>query len=191
VPIAVSCPGCRADIQAPDRLAGKLIRCTSCDEEFRVGEDQQHDEYVNEEPRPRAKPPRRKPSGARTGLIVGGSIAVVLLLTIARVGLKMSKLGKIRTEPIPAMTAQVITLSNLRRDGNGYSVDYTFTGAPGMGQVYSLKVRRENGTADVPFPFLWREPKGSVNVTKIGGGTVEVYFVHAGGERVSNIETLK
>jgi hypothetical protein len=195
VPIDVRCPGCRADIQAPDRLAGKLIRCTSCREEFRVGRDENYDQYISEQ-EPRPKPVRRRSAGTSKGLIAGGSVAVAVLLTILGVGVRLMRVGaKLRTDPIPAMTSQVVTLSNLRRDGTGYSVDYAFTGAPAVAQGFALKVRRKGGTAEVPFPFLWQKPQGTIAVSRIGGraadsGPVDVYFVRFGGERVSNVETL-
>ena len=52
--IAIACPGCRAGFQVPERLAGKKIRCKTCREEFRVGGDDDFDDY-DDEPRPRRR----------------------------------------------------------------------------------------------------------------------------------------
>ncbi|HEY1379385.1 MAG TPA: hypothetical protein VGF55_21465 [Gemmataceae bacterium] len=85
--IDVECPGCRAAFPVPDRLGGRLIRCTTCREEFRVGGGRPayDDEDDYGEPRPR----RRRPSsplvpllivgGILGGCLVVAAIAVVLL----------------------------------------------------------------------------------------------------------------
>jgi len=45
MPIDVRCPAAAPPFRPPTP-AGKLIRCTSCREEFRVGDDRPLDEYV-------------------------------------------------------------------------------------------------------------------------------------------------
>ena len=67
--IPTTCPSCRAEFDVPDRLAGKLIRCKTCREEFRAGRAVARDDY-DDEPAPRAS---------------GGSSSVVLVLVIVGV----------------------------------------------------------------------------------------------------------
>jgi hypothetical protein len=70
--IATACPGCRAPFRVPERLAGKKIRCKICREEFRVGKDDDFEDY-DDEPRPR----RRKKKGGPPiwVFIAGGALA--------------------------------------------------------------------------------------------------------------------
>src|SRR4051812_31161925 len=67
--VPTTCPSCRAEFDLPDRLAGKLIRCKTCREEFRAGRAVARDDY-DDDPAPR-------PSG--------GSSSVVLVLVIVGV----------------------------------------------------------------------------------------------------------
>jgi hypothetical protein len=77
--IAVECPGCRAGLQVPDRLAGKKIRCKTCHEEFRVGGDEPSEEY-DDEPRPRRR--SKQPSVILSLLVVGGILAFCLIVAV-------------------------------------------------------------------------------------------------------------
>jgi hypothetical protein len=96
VPLAVDCPSCNARIQVPERLAGRKIRCTTCREEFRVGDVGRprpvEDDYDDDSPR---LAPRRRSSSPLMQIlvpiiIVGGvlgalvAVAVVVALTMNR-----------------------------------------------------------------------------------------------------------
>jgi hypothetical protein len=181
--------------EAPDRLAGRLIRCKSCREEFRVGDDGPADGY--DRPRPRRRQFRSKSGGFPVGPIVGGTIAVVVVIFLVGLGVVLAKSGfRVKGEPIPAMTTQVVTLSNLRRDGAGYAVDYAYVGKPQVGDSFTLKVRTKNGTSDVWMPFMWQQQQSTMHVQPFGGqrvddkGRVEVWLARSTGERVSNVATL-
>jgi hypothetical protein len=198
MPLAVRCPGCRTVFEAPDRLAGKLIRCKSCREEFRVRDDRPADDDIVDRPRPRPRrrPFRRKSGGLPLGLTVAGGAVIFIVLALCGGMFGLARLGIRKVEPIPAMTAQLVTLSNLRRDGSGYSVDYAYVNKPQVGDSFTLKVRTRNGTSDVWMPFMWQQAQSTMHVQPFGGqrvddrGRVEVWLAKSTGERVSNVLTL-
>jgi hypothetical protein len=197
MPLAVRCPGCRTVFEAPDRLAGKLIRCKSCREEFRVRDDRPDEaEDDRPAPRPRRRPSRRKSSGFPMGLTAAGIAVILIVIALCGGMFGLARLGIRKFEPVPAMTTQLVTLSNLRRDGGGYAVDYAYVNPPQAGDGYTLKVRTRTGTSDVWMPLMWQQAQSTMHVEPFGGrrvdpkGRVEVWLAKSDGERVSNVLTL-
>lgn len=197
MPIAVRCPGCRTVFEAPDRLAGKLIRCKSCREEFRVRDDRpDEDDDDRPAPRPRRRPFRRKSNGFPMGLTAAGIAVVLIVIALCGGIVGLAKLGIRKIEPVSEMTAQLVTLTNLRRDGAGYAVDYAYVNKPQVGDGYTLKVRTRNGTSDVWLPFMWQQQQSTIHVQPFAGqrvnatGRVEAWLTKSTGERVSNVVTL-
>jgi hypothetical protein len=80
--IAIECPGCRAGLQVPDRLAGRKIRCTTCREEFRVGGDEPAEDY-EDEPRPRRR--RSKQRSTLVSLLIAGGILCACVIVAGTV----------------------------------------------------------------------------------------------------------
>jgi hypothetical protein len=211
--IDVRCPGCRTAFEAPDRLAGKLIRCKSCREEFRVRDDRPADDDFEEPRRPRKA--RRQSGGLPLVLAIAGGAVILIVLALGAGMFALAKFGIRNADPVPgppdpvinaeppaqavplpAMTSQAVTLSNLRRQGAGYAVDYAYVGQPKPGESYTLKVRTATGTGDVRVPFMWRQAQSTIQVKPFGvrravpNGRVEVWLAKSTGERVSNVVTL-
>jgi hypothetical protein len=82
--ITIECPGCRAGLQVPDRLAGKKLRCTTCRKEFRVGGEKPVDD---EDDRPRRSRVRPQAAGLPVGVIIGIAAGVLAVVLIGGLGL--------------------------------------------------------------------------------------------------------
>jgi hypothetical protein len=122
MPIPPACPRCRAAFDVPDRLAGKLIRCTTCREEFRV-KGRPDDDYD----RPR-RPAVDRSAVNLTIIIV---TIVVGLCVVAAVGVGIwVVLRKVNTGPAPPVAVQPDLPGPAGpgpgRPGGGVRADFTF-----------------------------------------------------------------
>src|SRR2546430_2337639 len=79
MPLAATCPHCRTAHRLGDDLDGRLIRCKSCREPFRVGGDRPDEEY-DDEPPPRRRRSRSTSSTLVPLLVIGGLLGVGLLI---------------------------------------------------------------------------------------------------------------
>lgn len=124
--ISATCPGCSASYQLADTMRGKKVRCKSCSEVFLVGgkpaapDRDENEEGIQASPRPPKRVaryeededtdrprPRRRPR-AKGGssalvplLIVGGVVAIVLILGLAGVAVwAFSRSRQPQTTPV-------------------------------------------------------------------------------------------
>lgn len=191
--IELACPNCAAALTLPDRLDGKLIRCKTCLTEIRVGGESaaDPDEVVDSPPVP---PVRRKSVISPLGLNVAGIVAVLLLLALGGAIFALVKVGA-RALDLPAMDTQLVELSNPRRFGARYAVDYAYVNRPTGGQGLMLIVRTPSGTRTV-----WlQSPSGGRSTIRVPAprdrqaaarGPVDMWLTGPSGERVSNVATL-
>jgi predicted Zn finger-like uncharacterized protein len=192
MPLPTTCPHCRTAHRLADDLDGRLIRCKSCGEPFRVGGDRPDDEY-DDEPRPRRRWASSTSSTLVPLLIVAGVVGVGVLVAGAGAVwyLMRSKPGArpVATKagrnvvvprhmlmpPRPAAGAaadgpEVVVLSNPRKmsditpDRPTYQVDYQFTGAPALGHDwYVVVVKVPAGLSEAQLFSPNRNPNGTIS----------------------------
>lgn len=109
MPFDIQCPSCRTAFDVPDRLAGKLIRCKTCREEFRVGRGRPADDrYADDEP------PRRPSSSPLVLLLAIAGALVVGVVVVGGLGAWFWLRAKpglrpnvnLRPAPAPAVKAE-------------------------------------------------------------------------------------
>jgi predicted Zn finger-like uncharacterized protein len=138
--IAVQCPGCHTGFQVPEDLQGKLIRCKSCREEFRVGggRDEVRDDDDVDAPR---RPRRKKKSAAALVLTIVGAVAALGVGAIALGGFLWGKhVDRPADQPVLKDPGVGPTLRPRGRSGGG--------GAGGQGNNPNAGRRNPNPGGD-------------------------------------------
>ncbi|HUR54369.1 MAG TPA: hypothetical protein VMZ71_09570 [Gemmataceae bacterium] len=160
MPIPVECPDCRVELNIPEKLAGKTVKCPHCAGPVRVPFDEPEEEERPRErrtrPAPRREAPKRRAkSKGNSGVLIGAAVGMVVII-VAAVGVTvLVRSGK---KGVPTDTAQKTT------DGKGGPAPVV-QGDPGPASKLIVPV--PIGPIRPPLPDGWidfRHPQGEYSV---------------------------